>query len=707
MPPPAVERPQLRRHHGDEVSDPYEWLRNKDSSEVRSHLEEENAWTAAQTEHLAELRQEIFDDIRHRTRQTDLSVPELVHHVGGDSYWYYVRTVEGQSYPIYCRAPASGIELRDISAPPADEQILLDVNLEARDHDFYQLGVFAISPDGTRLAYSADIHGDERYDLSLIEVDTGRQLDDSIREIPAGGSWLGNDYFFYHRIDESWRPHQLWRHHLGTPSGTDQLVLTESDERFWLNAGDSRDSRWLVVTSGSKITSECWLLSASTPEATPRSIAGRQQGVEYEVEVAGERLLILHNARNPDFELAEAPLDASSPSDWRTLSSAAEGERFEQVDAYASHAVLSQRRGGLSEIQVFPRDDSGGLLPGVIVEFGESLHEASAHPGANYDTDTVRVTFSSLVTPRQVLELRLDSGKLTVLKQTPVLDHPRHGPYRSSDYVQRRVWAQAPDGTHVPVSVVHHKDVALDGSAPCVLYGYGSYEMSIPPVFSIARLSLLQRGVVYAIAHVRGGGEMGRRWYEQGRTSSKMNTFTDFIAAAETLVADGYTSADRLAARGASAGGLLMGAVANLRPDLFCAIQAGVPFVDCLTSILDPDLPLTVVEWDEWGDPLHDPEAYRYIKAYSPYENVRAQAYPAVLATTSFNDTRVLYVEPAKWVARLRSLATNATEGRILLKTEMQAGHGGLSGRYDAWRDEAFELAWLIDQFCGENPTEV
>ena len=432
-------------------------------------------------------------------------------------------------------------------------------------------------------------------------------------------------------------------------------------------------------------------------------MAPRRQGVEYDVEPAGDRLLIVHNDGAEDFALAEAPLDATSHTQWRTVIPHQPGVRLLAVSAYASHAVISLRRDGLSAVHVMPRSAGGELQPGTDIDFDEPLRVVDAPGDSEYDTPTIRLAYASMLTPESVYDYELATGELRLLKRTPVLDEKTFGPYRPERYIQERGWATAPDGTSVPLSIVRRADVALDGSAPALLYGYGSYEASMDPGFAISRLSLLDRGIVYAIAHVRGGGELGRSWYEQGKMLTKINTFTDFVACADFLVEHGYTSFDRLAARGGSAGGLLMGAVANLAPEKFRAIHASVPFVDPLTSILDPELPLTVVEWEEWGDPLHDPEVYAYIKSYSPYENVADRPYPAILATTSLNDTRVLFVEPAKWIAALRAAVDPERSREILLKTEMVAGHGGVSGRYQSWRELAFEYAWIVDQITGRD----
>jgi oligopeptidase B len=440
------------------------------------------------------------------------------------------------------------------------------------------------------------------------------------------------------------------------------------------------------------------LLPTAEPESEPRVVAPRRQGVEYEVEPAGDRLLILHNDGAEDFALAQAPLDATSHEQWQTVLAHRPGVRLQEVDAYADQVVVGLRRNGLTGVHVIPRSTDGDLGTGWDIDFDEPLYTVSPMSVSEYASPTIRLSFTSLVTPNSVYDYRVADRELILRKVTPVLDHPVHGAYRSEDYEQRREWATAEDGTKVPISLVYAKGTPLDGSAPAVIYGYGSYEIPMDPSFQISRLSFLDRGFVYAIAHIRGGGELGRAWYDNGKTTTKINTFTDFVACARHLVQQRYTSADRLAARGGSAGGLLMGAVANLAPDAFRAIHAAVPFVDPLTSILMPELPLTVTEWEEWGDPLHDPEIYAYMKSYSPYENVEAKAYPAILATTSLNDTRVLFTEPAKWIAALRYTATNGPDRPILLKTEMSAGHGGVSGRYQGWKEIAFENAWLIDQ---------
>jgi oligopeptidase B len=685
----------VREHHGDRVVDPFEWLRDKDNPEVIAHLENENAYAEAMTSHLEPLRGRIFDEIKSRTQETDLSVPEAYR-----GWWYYSRTFEGKQYAAQCRVRKTAGRARPQLEPgvtPEGEQVLLDGNVEAQGHEFFSLGAFEVSTDGRRIAYAVDVEGDERFALRVKDIETGAVIDEAVTAIGYGVVWsLDGQYLFYTRLDESWRPHQVWRHEVGMPAQDDVLVFEEPDERFWMGVGSSRDDAWVIIQVGSKLTSEVLLLDAAAPLGTPRVVAPRRDGVEYDVEPAADRLLIVHNANHPDFELAQAPLDAMGHEQWSPLAETVVGERLLGVEAFASHAVVSLRRDGLTALRVMPRDPSAlsGFGPAHDLAFDEPLYSVGTGNNPEYETSALQVVFESMVTPKTISEYDLVTGEYTVLKTQPVL-----GGYDPADYEQHREWATAPDGTLVPISLVHRRDVTADGTAPGLVYGYGAYEICVDPYFSVARLSLLDRGFVYAIAHVRGGGEMGRQWYDTGKMEHKVNTFTDFIACADHLVNSGWVAPDRLVAEGGSAGGLLIGAVANLAPRRFRAIHAAVPFVDALTTILDPSLPLTVPEWEEWGDPFHDETVYRYMKGYTPYENVAAVDYPAILATTSLNDTRVYFVEPAKWVARLRETVTSdPVERPILFKIEMVAGHGGKSGRYDAWKQYAWELAFLMDQ---------
>ena len=682
QPPTAKKIPTERVHHGDTVIDEYAWLRDKDDPDTIAYLKAENEYTEAVTAHLAGLRERLFEEIRRRTQETDLSVPTRK---GG--YWYYTRTVEGQQYAIHCRRAVRPGEVDPPSTedgrPLDGEEILLDENVLADGHDFFALGTFDVSPDGRRLAYSVDFAGDERFTLHVKDLVTGEVLADEVPNVFYGSAWSADgSTLFYLTVDEAWRPYRVWRHVVGTPAGEDQIVHQEDDERFWVSVGLTRSERFVVIDIHSKVTSEVWLIPASAPESPPVVVAPRRQGVEYTVEHHGDRLLILHNDGAEDFALAYTSAD--EPGVWVPLIPHTPGTRLESVDAFARHVVVSLRRDGLTGLRVLPAD--GGAEHDIAFE--EPIYTVGLADNPEYHTSRIRLHYASLVTPDSVYDYDLDTRELVLRKRRPVL-----GGYDPADYEQHREWAVAEDGTRVPVSLVCRRGTPRDGTAPCLLYGYGSYEASMDPWFSIPRLSLVDRGVIFAVAHVRGGGEMGRRWYEEGKLLSKKNTFTDFVACAQHLFAAGWTSPDRTIARGGSAGGLLMGAVANLAPEAFAGIVAQVPFVDPLNSILDPSLPLTVTEWEEWGNPLASADVYEYMKSYSPYENVADRPYPPILAMTSLHDTRVLFHEPAKWIARLRAVAPR---GSYLLKTEMEAGHGGPSGRYDAWREEAFVLAWVL-----------
>jgi oligopeptidase B len=698
--------PSERTHHGDTVIDEYAWLADSADPETLRYLEAENAYTAAMTAGQAGLRETIFREIKGRTQETDLSVP-----VRKDGWWYYARTVAGKQYPVHCRRAVQPGE----DAPPGTgdgaplpgEEILLDGNEVAGDSPFFSLGAFEVSPDGRLLGYSTDFAGDERFTLRVKDLVTGQITADEIPGTFYGCAWSADgSALFYTTVDAAWRPYRVWRHQVGTPAADDVVVIEEADQRFNVGVGLTRSQRYLTIGISSPLTSEVWLLDAATPAASPRVVLPRRHGVEYSVEhQAGPdgtgRLLILHNDGALNFELAQVPLrdpapagPLASPADLSPVIAHRADTRLLSVGAFASHLVVYFRRDGLTGLRIL---HAGGGEQELA--FPEPLYQVS--PGANpeYGTREFRLHYVSMATPDTVFDADTRTGELTLRKRRPVLALPGGRSYDPADYEQRREWAAAADGTRVPISLICRRGTPRDGSSALLLYGYGSYEISIDPGFSIARLSLLDRGFVYAIAHVRGGGEMGRHWYDDGKTLHKTNTFTDFVACAEHLVAQGWTSTDRLIARGGSAGGLLMGAVANIAPQDFAGIVAQVPFVDALTSILDPSLPLTVPEWEEWGDPLHDPAVYAYMKGYAPYENVTDQAYPPILAVTSLHDTRVLFREPAKWIARLRATARG---GPFLLKTEMAAGHGGRSGRYDSWREEALILAWIVTTAQGD-----
>lgn len=688
-PPVAKRVPVERTRHGETVVDEYAWLADPNDPDTVAYLVAENEFTAARTADQEPLRQTIFNEIKRRTQETDLSVP-----VRKGQYWYYTRTVEGKQYGIYCRRRVAEGEtappVTEGGGPLPGEEVLLDGNVEAGQSPFFALGTFDVSPDGNLLAYSVDLDGDERFTLRIKDLRTGEVLPDEITDTFYGAAWSADaSTVFYLTVDEAWRPYQVWRHQVGTSREADVLVLEERDQRFSAGVELSRSEQYICISLHSQVTSEVHVVPAATPSAAPRLVAARRHGIEYSIEHdphgdapgGAGRFLIVHNDGAEDFAVAWTP--AADPGAWHPLIPPTPGTRILGADAFAGHVVISLRRDGLTRLRVLPRTGEQHEI-----EFPESIYTVGLDANPEYDTAFLRLHYTSLVTPMSVYDYIVDTRELVLRKQQPVL-----GGFNPADYEQHREWATAPDGTRIPISLVCRAGTVRDGHRPTVLYGYGAYEFSLDPFFSVARLSLLDRGVVFAIAHVRGGGELGRSWYNHGKLAKKKNTFTDFVACAQHLVAAGWTSPQHLVARGGSAGGLLMGAVANLAPTAFAGIVAEVPFVDALNTILNPDLPLTVAEWEEWGNPVEDAEAYAYIRSYAPYENVAAQRYPAILALGSRNDTRVLYHEPAKWIARLRAVAP---EGDYLLKTQLDAGHGGPSGRYDAWREEAFTLAWIV-----------
>ena len=705
MQPPIAERRRVTSvHHGRTRDDDYEWLRAKGSPEVTAYLEAENGYTQARTAHLAELRKSIFEEIKARTRETDLSVPTR-----NRGYWYYGRSFEGREYGASCRVPVTDAEDWTPPRPAEDcdpdqpalpgEELLLDLDALAEGHEFFSLGGSSVSPDGKLLAYSTDVVGDERYTIRVLDIASGEHQPDEIVGVIGGATWdPAGEHLYYTTVDESWRPDKVWRHTLGSTQADDELVHHEQDGRFFVGVGRSRSDRFVIIAAGSKITSEYRFLDTDDPATGFQVFSERREGVEYSLDhavVGGEDVfLVLHNHAGPDFELGTAPIAPTPPEGWTPLIPHDPAVRLEDVDAFAGHIVIHQRSEGLTQLRLLELGDGDGepaVRDDYLVEFDHEVYTVGSGGNPNFGQPTVRLGYTTMAVPSSVYDYDVRTRELTLLRRAPVL-----GGYEPDDYEEHRLWATAEDGERVPISVVCRRGARAAGPVPTLLYGYGAYETSIDPYFSVARLSLLDRGAAFAIAHVRGGGEMGRRWYDDGKLLAKQHTFSDFISCARHLVESGWSTPATLVAEGASAGGLLMGAVANQAPELFGGIVAGVPFVDNLTTMLDATLPLTVTEYDEWGNPEADPEVYDYIAAYAPYDNVAALTYPPILAETSLNDTRVLYVEPAKWVARLRATAANGAD--VLLRTEMSAGHGGVSGRYKSWHDRAFTLAWVLDR---------
>ena len=689
-----------RIFHGQSFTDPYSWLIDAADPETLPHLEAENAWTEVATKGTAALSDEVFEEIRRRTQETDLSVP-----VRDGAWWYHQRTEEGQAYPIHARRADDGTGRAWVEGPNT-EQIILDPNDLVSPGGYLGIGVLDVSPDGNWLAYAVDREGNERHDLRFRDLRTGEESSETITGVAYGFAFAADSATCWYTLqDEASRPNRVQRHVVGHDPAEDSEVFRDDDERFHLHVAPSRSGRVAVISAGSAVTSESWLLDAHQPLAPPQVVAGREQDVEYSVAHHPTGLLVVSNHDGAeDFALWRAPLTGTAVaarSEWEALVPHTPGTRIAGVEAFAGHAIVHGRTDGQTALWVL--DPSTGATR----RFETADAVGTIGPGANatFDTTSYRFSYQSLTTPASVYDEDLTTGERILQKQQPVLDG-----FAPELYQSAREWVEASDGTRVPLSIVWRPDrIPSAGPAPCLIYGYGAYEASMDPWFSIARLSLLDRGVVFAIAHVRGGGELGRHWYEDGKFGAKSHTFTDFVACARHLVESGRTAPDRLAARGGSAGGLLMGAVANLAPELFRAIVAEVPFVDPLTTMLDPTLPLTVIEWEEWGDPLHDVEAYHWLSAYSPYENVasaEAGPYPSILATAGLNDPRVGFHEPAKWVARLRDQGHGDTvdcDRPVLLKVELGAGHGGPTGRYDAWKDEAFVLAFLLGEIDAES----
>lgn len=669
-PPIAAHRPTERHLHGDTFVDDYSWMQDREDPGVVAYLEAENAYTEAMTDHLAPLRDEIFEEIKGRTQETDLAVPAK----RGD-YWYSTRTEEGRPYHLWVRM-AGG--------PDGDETVLLDENAAAEGNDYFRLTNFSVAPNAATVGYSVDTDGGERYTTRFRDTATLVDLPDEIPDTYYGAAWASDSlHYFYTTTDAAMRPWQVWRHRLGSDRSADTLVYQEDDDRYYLSVWRSRSGGFVFVGAESAITSDVRCIPADDPDAEPFLVLPRVEGVQYAVDHRGDEFWIVTNEHADDGQLLRVPIAGGEPT---VVVAHVPGSKLGTPDCFSDHIVVWGRHDGLpSALIVDPGDASASYL-----DFDEAVYDLVGGANYEFETDLLRYGYQSLVTPASVVDHNVVSGTRTVLKQTPVL-----GGYNPSDYVAERVWASARDGARIPISVVRSAATPVDGSAPLLVYAYGAYEISMPVRFSIPRLSLLDRGVVYAIAHVRGGGEMGKRWYEDGKLGRKMNTFTDLIDATRHLTDAGYGDPLRVAVRGASAGGLTVGAAINLDPGMFRAAVAEVPFVDVTNTMLDETLPLTVVEWEEWGNPAIE-EEYGWISAYTPYENTETGDYPGLLITAGLNDPRVQYWEPAKWTAKLRTLATG--DRPILLRTEMGAGHFARSGRYDVWRDEAFILAFILDE---------
>jgi oligopeptidase B len=655
--------------HGDRHVDNYFWLRDRSDPEVISYLEAENRCTEDAMASTKPLQERLYHEILGRIQETDLSVP-----VKRDDYFYYTRTEEGKAYSIQCRKHGS---------LNASEEILLDANVLAEGQKYFRLGNFAVSPDHRLLAYSTDLEGDESYTIQVKNLASEELLPDRIANTYYTLEWANdNRTFFYTVLDPAKRPYRAFRHELG--SSQDTLVYEETDGRFTLGLGKTRSRRFLFIELGSPLTSELRYLEAAEPQGEFRVLLPRRQGVEYDAAHHGEYFYIRTNDQAKNFRLMRTDIAHASSEHWYEVIPARADVTIEGVDSFEDHIAVYERERGLEKICI--RDGLGALSH--YIDFPEPVYTVGATGNAEYKTNILRFSYTSLVTPTSVFDYNVRTRDRELKKQYEV-----RGGYDAAQYQSERIFAKAPDGVEVPISLVYHKNFERNGASPLLLYGYGSYGHSIDPRFSSDRLSLLDRGVVFAIAHIRGGADMGEEWHDHGKLLEKKNTFSDFIACAEHLIAARYTSSEHLAIMGGSAGGLLMGTVLNMRPELFHAAIAKVPFVDTLNTMLDPTLPLTIAEYEEWGNP-EDKQYYDYIRAYSPYDNVSAREYPTMLVTAGLNDPRVPYWEPAKWVAKLRMLKTDSNA--LLLKTNMGSGHFGPSGRYEGIKETAFDYAFLL-----------
>lgn len=671
-PPVAAKDPVVRDIHGDRFVDDYAWMKNREDPRTIPYLNAENDYAKAFTAHTRPLRDRLYKEMLSRVKEDDSTPPYRK-----GEYWYYSRTEKGKPYRIYCRRHGS---------TDGREEVILNENILGKGKDYFDTGVVEVSEDHKILAYSTDEMGDGRYTMRWRDLATGKDFPETVTDTDDSCAWA-NDHrtFFYVRFDGARRPYQLWRHTLGTPAASDVLVYEEKDERFSLEVERSRQGRFILFNLRSWASNEWWTIDADSPAAGSRLIAARRDKIEYSVDVGNDRFYIVTNDQHVNFRLAEAPFTDPSPGNWITLIGGRQDVTIEGIDSFARHLVIYERDNGLQRIRIRKHEDSSDHS----VPFDDAAYSIRAGINEEYRTNILRFTYESPITPRSTYDYDMALQQRTLVKRIEV---PNFDP---SKYTVERLAAPAPDGKLVPITLVRLKSTPVNGTAPGMLDGYGSYGFASDPDFYAAGFSLVDRGFILATAHIRGGSDLGRTWYEDGKLRNKKNTFTDFIACAEHLQKQGYVARDNLSIAGGSAGGLLMGAVINMRPDLFRTVIAYVPFVDVMNTMLDPSIPLTVTEWEQWGDP-RTPGDYAYMRSYSPYDNVEAKNYPAMMVRTGLNDSSVGYWEPAKWVARLRALKTD--HNPLILITNMDAGHGGASDRYEAMSEAADVYAFIIDQ---------
>lgn len=679
-PPVAAVRPHRFEEHGTVRTDPYYWLRERSNPEVIKYLEDENAYTKAVMAHTEALQERLYEELKGRVLQNDQSVP---FREGG--YFYYTRLVDGKNYPIYARKRGS------LTSP---EEILIDVNALAEGKATYVVRAWAVSSGEELLAFAEDTTGGRVSAIRFKNLRTGDMLADVIPRAIGGIAWAeDNRTLFYTKPDSvTVRPYQVYRHKLGTPASADQLVFEDKDETYYTSVFKTKSRAYIMIQSSQTLATEYSYVRADQPDSLFKVLIPRERGHEYFASHFGDYFYLLSNDNAKNFRLMRTPVSRPGRATWQEVIPHRADVLLEDFEFFRDYLVVSERKDGLMQLRVRPW--SGGKE--YYLDFGEPAYLAYVSTNREFDTPLLRYVYTSLTTPSSTYDFDMRTRQKTLLKRDSIL-----GSFDPANYVTERLYTTARDGARVPVSVVYRKGVSRP--APLLLTGYGSYGSSSDPTFSSDRLSLLDRGFVFAVAHIRGGSEMGRAWYENGRQLQKKNTFNDFIDVADDLIRRGYTKSDRLFARGASAGGLLMGAVVNARPELWRGVIAGVPYVDVITTMSDSTIPLTTGEYDEWGNP-HDPTFYKYMLSYSPYDQVERKTYPNLLITAGLYDTQVLYVEPAKWTAKLRAMKTG--NNRLILKTNMEAGHSGASGRYKRWRDVAFEYAFLLDLAgLGDRPT--
>ncbi len=682
-PPVAEKRPHSFTHHGITIEDPWHWLRDPnypkvDDADVLAYLTAENEYFESMMSSHKALSDAIFEEIKGREQPDRSSVPWKE-----DDWYYQWRYEEGSQYRVWLRWPADGPNARE--APTSDAQTILDEPELAKDSEYFRLGSLSVSNSGSLLAYSTDTSGSERFTMVIKDMETGEMLPDQIEETMGSAVWASDDAsFLYTVVNENWRPWQIRLHILGQSVEQDTVVYEETDPGFFIGVGLSASKEYVIIGAGDPVTSEFRLLPSSDLGAEPVLVSPRRTGHEYSIDHQGDRFVIRTNDTHKNTRLALAPQDDPTEKSWSTLVYASDTHYIRGFAAFQDFIAVHESIEGLDHIRLIDRAGDS-----TYIRFPESAY--SAHVGTNeeFQTNELRLQYSSMVTPDTVFDYHVDSGELEVRKVQQIPSG-----YDASEYVTERTFAEARDGEQIPASVVRRKDAPVDGTAPLYLYGYGAYGIAIPPSFSTTYLSLVDRGFIVVIAHIRGGDDLGYHWYEAGKLERRTNTFNDFVDVARHLIEEEYTSQGRIAIAGGSAGGELVGAALNLAPELWGAVAAHVPFVDVLNTILDDTLPLTPIEWPEWGNPIEDKAAFEYIRSYSPYDQLKARDYPPILVTAGLNDPRVTYWEPAKFVAKLRTLKTD--DNPLLLKTNMGAGHGGRSGRYEQMYEDAEEYAFIL-----------